>query len=155
MKDSWLDSDFKSITRGQSLFSSLGRRGQTIVPLASRKAVSRHLLRCVLTFTIITSKVSAACCRSLLLKERGEKDSTAAARCSACICPAGKAQIFKPTVSNNAAGCTLEDLLLPAQETGVRIITVCHQRKQQRVARAMKRLYCSKFGFYKRGRKLD
>ena len=38
MKDSWLDADFKSMTRGQSLFSSfLGEWGRTFVPLASRK----------------------------------------------------------------------------------------------------------------------
>ena len=71
-----------------------------------------------------TSKVSAAKHCSRTAAEGEKKKALAAARCTACLCAAGKAQIFKPTAYNIATGCTLEDLLLPAQDTGVRIITV-------------------------------
>ena len=106
-----------------------------------------------------TSEVSAAKHCSRTAAEGEKKKALAAARCTACLCAAGKAQIFKPTAYNIATGCTLEGLLLPAQDTGVRIITVhswnVNTSQHGPCWRAMKRLYCSKFGFYKRGRKFD
>ena len=119
MKDSWLVSNSKwnppqrLLTRLDSKwktrsFSWGERRARTFVSL--QKWALRN-----------TSRTAA---------EGEKKKALAAARCTACLCAAGKAQIFKPTAYNIATGCTLEDLLLPAQDTGVRIITVPrHQRK--------------------------
>ena len=148
MRDSWLVSDSKwnppqrLLTRLDSKwktrsFSWGERRARTFVSL--QKWALRN-----------TSRTA----------EEGEKKKAlAAARCTACLCAAVKAQIFKPTAYNIATGCTLEGLLLPAQDTGVRIITVhswnVNTSQHGPCWRAMKRLYCSKFGFYKRGRKFD